>query len=218
MMLVTLALDASTYIGSVAILVDGQVHAARDAAMRGEREERLLPAVEEALRDAGIGANRLGRIVCGAGPGSFTSLRIAASIAKGFAMALRVPLGTVSSLALMVASAAPRAGRYFAVLDAMRGDSYAALIEVGADGIVSAVSEAGLVRSELAAGEAERLDATPLGAGFAIAARPTAAALAGVAPTLIVQADLDSWEPQYGRLAEAQVKWEATHGRPLQTR
>ena len=29
--------------------------------------------------------------------------------------------------------------------------------------------------------------------------------------------DLASWEPAYGRLAEAQVKWEAAHGRPLQT-
>jgi tRNA threonylcarbamoyladenosine biosynthesis protein TsaB len=27
--------------------------------------------------------------------------------------------------------------------------------------------------------------------------------------------DIDTWEPQYGRLAEAQVKWEAAHGRPL---
>jgi hypothetical protein len=27
--------------------------------------------------------------------------------------------------------------------------------------------------------------------------------------------DLDAWEPSYGRLAEAQVKWEAAHGRPL---
>ena len=29
-------------------------------------------------------------------------------------------------------------------------------------------------------------------------------------------ADLARWEPMYGRLAEAQVKWEATHGRPLE--
>jgi tRNA threonylcarbamoyladenosine biosynthesis protein TsaB len=28
-------------------------------------------------------------------------------------------------------------------------------------------------------------------------------------------ADLAGWEPAYGRLAEAQVKWEAAHGRPL---
>jgi tRNA threonylcarbamoyladenosine biosynthesis protein TsaB len=27
--------------------------------------------------------------------------------------------------------------------------------------------------------------------------------------------DLERWEPSYGRLAEAQVKWEAAHGRPL---
>jgi len=29
------------------------------------------------------------------------------------------------------------------------------------------------------------------------------------------EADLSAWQPTYGRLAEAQVKWEATHGRPL---
>jgi tRNA threonylcarbamoyladenosine biosynthesis protein TsaB len=27
--------------------------------------------------------------------------------------------------------------------------------------------------------------------------------------------DLAGWEPDYGRLAEAQVRWEAVHGRPL---
>jgi tRNA threonylcarbamoyladenosine biosynthesis protein TsaB len=31
-------------------------------------------------------------------------------------------------------------------------------------------------------------------------------------------ADLASWEPSYGRLAEAQVKWEAAHGRSLEVR
>jgi tRNA threonylcarbamoyladenosine biosynthesis protein TsaB len=44
----------------------------------------------------------------------------------------------------------------------------------------------------------------------------------GVAPILeaILKAgpvDLGAWEPDYGRLAEAQVRWEAAHGRPLTT-
>jgi tRNA threonylcarbamoyladenosine biosynthesis protein TsaB len=30
------------------------------------------------------------------------------------------------------------------------------------------------------------------------------------------EADLATWEPAYGRLAEAQVKWEAAHGRALE--
>ena len=34
-------------------------------------------------------------------------------------------------------------------------------------------------------------------------------------PGAIERVDLDRWEPDYGRLAEAQVKWEAAHGRPL---
>jgi hypothetical protein len=44
----------------------------------------------------------------------------------------------------------------------------------------------------------------------------------GVAPILasIIESGavrLASWEPDYGRLAEAQVRWEAAHGRPLTT-
>ena len=218
MTLATLAIDASTYVGSVAVIVGGAVVAARDAAMRGEREERLLPAVDATLRDAGLGVNDLGGVVCGAGPGSFTSLRIAASIAKGMAMARGTPLSAVSSLALMVAAANTRAGRYLACLDAMRGESYVALVEVDADGRVSDVSGATLMRTPTVPGEAARLGATTVGAGLAIDGRPSARALTRIVPTLIAPVALASWEPQYGRLAEAQVKWEATHGRPLQTR
>ena len=36
-----------------------------------------------------------------------------------------------------------------------------------------------------------------------------------VRPPPDIAVDLDAWEPSYGRLAEAQVKWEAAHGRPL---
>jgi hypothetical protein len=58
-----------------------------------------------------------------------------------------------------------------------------------------------------------------VGPGREIAARPHAR---GVAPILhsIIDAgpvNLASWEPDYGRLAEAQVRWETAHGRPLKT-
>src|SRR5690349_13337099 len=85
--MITLVLDASTYDGDVAVLDDARVLAERRTVMRDALHERLMPAVAEALEAAGTEISRLDRIVCGAGPGSFTSLRIAASIAKGIAMA-----------------------------------------------------------------------------------------------------------------------------------
>ena len=100
--MITLALEASTYAGSVAVIRDGSVVAERDTAMRGEREERLMPAVADALTAAGVAPNAIDRVVCGAGPGSFTSLRIAAAIAKGLALVAGAPLYPVSSLMLLI--------------------------------------------------------------------------------------------------------------------
>src|SRR5205814_266277 len=95
--MITLALDASTYQGSVAVLEEDRVLVQRTTEMRGRDAERLMPAVDIALKDAGLGIDRIERIVCGGGPGSFTSLRIAASIAKGLAVGRDVPLFSVSS-------------------------------------------------------------------------------------------------------------------------
>lgn len=213
----TLAIDASTYLGTVAVVRGEMVVSEREAAMRGEREERLMPAVAAALSEASVVAGDLTRVVCGGGPGSFTSLRIAASIAKGLCMAHGLPLFTVPSLALMrpAGRAVLEEGRWLALLDAMRGDVYATLLDVGADGRVAAASSTRLI----AVGEIDRVaaefGARPLGAGQRVDARPRASALASVAPELVAEAALGSWEPAYGRLAEAQVKWEAAHGRAL---
>ena len=72
-----LALDASTYSGSVALIRDGVVVADAVAAMRGEHEERLMPAIASVLSEHGVLVDQLDAVACGAGPGSFTSLRIA---------------------------------------------------------------------------------------------------------------------------------------------
>jgi tRNA threonylcarbamoyladenosine biosynthesis protein TsaB len=62
---ITLAIEASTYTGSVAVIRDGEVIAEDATAMRGEHEERLMPAVAEALRRAAVAPNAIERIVCG---------------------------------------------------------------------------------------------------------------------------------------------------------
>ena len=75
-------------------------------AMRGEHEERLMPAVAELLSRGKVAVEQLDAVACGAGPGSFTSLRIAASIAKGLSVAREIPLVVAPSTLLVPAAAA----------------------------------------------------------------------------------------------------------------
>jgi tRNA threonylcarbamoyladenosine biosynthesis protein TsaB len=159
--------------------------------------------------------------VCGEGPGSFTSLRIAAAIAKGLAMTTNAPLHAVSSLFLLVAGAhaslAP--GRYVAVLDAMRGDVFAAVFSVSGDVVTPESSASIVARGDIAAFAHEHTGRL-IGPGESLAFYPHArgANMVGASPSIARAVDLATWEPNYGRLAEAQVRWEAAHGRALAPR
>ena len=219
--MITLAIEASTYTGSVAVIRDGVVLTESATAMRGEREERLMPAVADALTSAGLAPNAIDRVVCGAGPGSFTSLRIASAIAKGLALAAGVPLHPVSSLLLVVAGSQPELapGHYVVATDAMRGDVFARAFTVTDSGITADSPTTIVARTELDAFAREH-SARIIGPGEAVALSPHArgAAVLGSRVAWPPPADLASWEPDYGRLAEAQVRWEAAHGRALTPR
>ncbi|MEO5818723.1 MAG: tRNA (adenosine(37)-N6)-threonylcarbamoyltransferase complex dimerization subunit type 1 TsaB [Gemmatimonadaceae bacterium] len=219
--MITLVLESSTYNGSAALIDDDGLLGARSVAMRGREHEALMPAVAELLAEAGAGPEMLGRVVCGSGPGSFTSLRISGSIAKGIAMAAGVGLVPVSSLALLVASRAPQhAGRFLAAVDAMRGEQYIQLFESESDGAVLPIEAMKLVPASDVDRIAEELGAIAIGPGRHGVALVVPIASAASRITKLIDAtaaaDLAAWEPAYGRLAEAQVKWEAAHGRPLQ--
>jgi tRNA threonylcarbamoyladenosine biosynthesis protein TsaB len=213
----TLALDGSTYAGSVALISGKEIIAERQlprAAKPGRegREENFMPMVAECLRDGKVAVSDLSRIVCGEGPGSFTSLRIAASIAKGFAVGASIPLFPVSSLLLIVAADEIRDGRWYATLPAMRGESFAALFDRNGDSIEQ-ITSTSLIADERLGDEADHGHAKVIGSDTL----PHARGVARVIESIIAagEADVETWEPMYGRLAEAQVKWEAAHGRPL---
>jgi tRNA threonylcarbamoyladenosine biosynthesis protein TsaB len=219
--MITLVIDASTYVGDVAVVKDERMLAEERVAMRDPTHERLMPAVASVISRATLTVRGLDRIICGAGPGSFTSLRIAGSIAKGIATGTGAPLVAVPSLALLVAGAKTPEGRYLAALDALRGEFYVALYDVDAAGDVVQLEPPRLVPSDavesLATENAARIvGPAPIGEG-SIVASPRAAGVLRLRTMLAAAkpVDLRSWEPSYGRLAEAQVKWEAAHGRPL---
>ena len=216
---VVLVLDAAGGDGTLALLRDGACVAATSVVMRGTREETLLPAILRALADAGVTLADLGAVVVGAGPGSFTALRVVGAMAKGIAEGRGCPLYAVPSLALLVAAddRTRHAGRWLATLDALRGDRYLVLVETDATGAVRVVESLGLGPAVEVGRRADALGATPIGPDEAMAAAPHARgavrALALIAAAGPVA--LPAWEPTYGRLAEAQVKWEAETGRPL---
>jgi tRNA threonylcarbamoyladenosine biosynthesis protein TsaB len=217
---ITLAIDASTYVGDVALIDDGGAVTELSVQMKDPHVERLMPAVAAVLAQSGVAVRDLGRIVCGDGPGSFTSLRIAGGIAKGLAAGAKVPLYAVPSLALMVAGASLPVGRYLATLDAMRGEFYAALYHVSATGDVIELERAVVVPADSVVDLANEADARVVSPSFTddgVRAQPKAAGVKCLEQLLAARGavDLSSWEPTYGRLAEAQVKWESAHGRPL---
>lgn len=123
-----LAIDTSTERASVALLVKGRLSSKEQDAQRNHAR-LLLPMIEELLVDAGISLGQLDAIVYGQGPGSFTGLRIACSIAKGLAYAQDLPLYPVSSLAAIADEAFFQQGlsqntRILAVLDARMNQLY----------------------------------------------------------------------------------------------
>jgi tRNA threonylcarbamoyladenosine biosynthesis protein TsaB len=217
----TLAIESSTYLASCALFVGKEAtpNAEHEVPTRGAAGERLLPAVAGMLGELGISPLELTRVVCGAGPGSFTSLRVGASLAKGFAWSAGVPLLSMPSLPLLVLSGrvAQQEGRYLAIMDAMRDERFAQGIEIRADGSLATITAPMRIGVAEVAEWATRLNARTMGpgTGVEIVRHPHARGAFQLPGELLHEVDVAGWEPEYGRLAEAQVKWEAVHGRKL---
>jgi tRNA threonylcarbamoyladenosine biosynthesis protein TsaB len=123
-----LAIDTSTLIAGVGVSVDGVLRAERRHRVT-THSEALMGMVDEVLREAGVESRALDAVVCGAGPGSFTGLRIGLATAKGLCFALGRPLALVSSLEALAARA-PEGSRVCAVIDAHKAEVYAGLYRI----------------------------------------------------------------------------------------
>jgi len=220
-----LALEASTTAGSVAVWRDGSIIGHESVLMGAGQDDRLFPAIQRVLHAAQMPPRELITVVCGAGPGSFTSLRIAAALAKGLAHGVGARLFGVPSLLLAAAAVElptdAAAGYGFVVhADALRGERYVLPVRALEDGSVAAAGP-------LARLSAEQLAATvPAARRIGVLTTPFADEPPPVTPHVQhllrtsgawreAPVSLDAWEPEYGRLAEAQVKWEERFGMPL---
>jgi tRNA threonylcarbamoyladenosine biosynthesis protein TsaB len=123
-----LALETSTDAGSIALLRDGEV-LLRACPAGVSHSETLLPLINTTMVEAGLGFADLQGIAFGAGPGSFTGLRVACGVAQGLAFAQDLPLipvGTLDAMAL-----ASGGERVIVALDARMGEVYFGYFEAG---------------------------------------------------------------------------------------
>jgi tRNA threonylcarbamoyladenosine biosynthesis protein TsaB len=101
---------------------------------RPRHSQVLLGEIESCVNAAG-GWERIDRIAVGVGPGSFTGLRIGIATVRGLAQARRIPVAavsTLSSLARGITSSPDGRGRLaLPVIDARRGEAFAALVDEG---------------------------------------------------------------------------------------
>ena len=147
-----LALETSSIACSVAVEAASAVYARHEEIERAHTS-LILPMVDEALREAGVELVELDAIAFGAGPGSFTGVRIAVAIAQGLGAAADVPLVGVSSLAAVAqALVDPAAGRQVLVAqDARMNEVYVGRYACEAGVVRALLPDALIVPGELPA-------------------------------------------------------------------
>lgn len=218
-----LAIETSTALGSIAIGRQGALVAEVVLGVATKHAESALPAIDRALRAAGMDVTDIDGVVIGGGPGSFTGVRIAAGTAKGLVHALGMPLYAYSGLAALAASLGAESRPVCAAFDARRGEVYAGCYRFPAFSRIEVLMPPGPRRLEAVL--AELVDVAPIYAGDgAIRYQQQIEAQGGlVAPTLFTApragallwlASLDpdagrveqpeEWEPAYLRSAGAQ--------------
>jgi len=116
-----LVLDTSTEWCSAALWLDGVIQARRVLAEQ-RHSSLLLPMVDELLHAAGLTLRQLDGIAYGAGPGSFTGLRIACAVTQGLAFGADLPVAGVSTLESIAQQTG--ADRVLTVLDARMAEVY----------------------------------------------------------------------------------------------
>jgi tRNA threonylcarbamoyladenosine biosynthesis protein TsaB len=169
-----LAIDTATANCSVALLVDERLLTHVMQLERGHAEH-MLPMVDELLREAGIALPELDALAFGRGPGAFTGLRLAASVAQGLAFGAGlavVPVSDLLAIAQQALATDARLARVLVCSDARMQEVYWGCFERGPQGLALAhgvehVGSAGSVRlpEQWLSGHAPLAGA---GAGFSV--------------------------------------------------
>lgn len=134
-MMKLLALDTATEACSAALLIDGELISRYVLAPR-EHAHTIIPMMDELLAEAGLVLSQLDAIAFGRGPGSFTGVRVAASLTQGVAYGAGLPVIPVSTLATLAQATMTEQGseHILAAIDARMQEVYWAEYHQDAEG------------------------------------------------------------------------------------
>jgi tRNA threonylcarbamoyladenosine biosynthesis protein TsaB len=120
-----LALDTATEACSAALSIDGEIISRYVLAPR-EHAHTIIPMMDELMAEAGVSLSQLDAIAFGRGPGSFTGVRVAASLTQGVAYGAGLPVVPVSTLATLAQAAIEEEGgsHILAAIDARMQEVY----------------------------------------------------------------------------------------------
>jgi tRNA threonylcarbamoyl adenosine modification protein YeaZ len=228
-----LALDTATDRLSLAIGTSSAD--AAESVVDGARRHAaaLLPELDRLLAERHAGLDALQAVVIADGPGSFTGLRVGATVAKALGRVRGIPVYRTPSLLVRAAAVAGPGDIVLAISNALRGEVYAAAYGIEPAQITVLIPPA-VFRPDALVGVAPRPDrlvgdgppealtALERWAGHSVVGPPSGLPRAAVLLDLLGVAggatridEVERWEPVYGRPAEAQAKWELAHGRAL---
>lgn len=141
-----LAIETATESCSAALLSGERLVSRSEFAPR-RHAELLLPMCESLLAESGVPRTELDAVAVGRGPGAFTGVRLAISVAQGIALALDIPVVTVSSLAALAMQAPDNGAAILAVMDARMGEVYAGAFRRTPDGLIEPIDNESVGRA-----------------------------------------------------------------------
>ncbi len=222
-----LALETSTMLGGVAIADEHGLIAEIRLNVKTTHSERMMTAIDWLLGQADLSLDKVDAVAVASGPGSFTGLRIGLATAKGLCYATGKPLVLVPTLEALAWHFPYCRHPVCTMLDARKGEVYAAVFLWKGDTFVTLVPETSITPEDLVRDLRDPLVLTGegvsryrerilsvLGERALIAPfhkmipSPSNIALLGILRAQRADySDLATAEPLYVRRSEAEVKW-----------
>lgn len=144
-----LSIDTSSSACSIALLVNDQIKQIHQVVPM-QQAQLILPLINELLESSHLTLKQIDAIAFGCGPGSFTGIRIAISVAQGLGAATKLPLIPVSSLAALAQSAHDASGwkNLLVAVDARIHEIYWGAYQADSAGLVNLIGKESLCLPE----------------------------------------------------------------------
>lgn len=129
--MLTLAIDTSTNILSIALVQGDEVLTNKDMATKNNQSEILMSKIAQMMSTCQLLPADLEKIAVAIGPGSYTGIRVGVTVAKSLAYALNLPLVAVSSLEIMASAENNHKDVIVPMMDARRQTVFAGAYQAG---------------------------------------------------------------------------------------